>query len=140
MSKSNTTENDVVKAIFLGTDPSWRDTAGQANFYLALHSADPGEAGTQTTSEISYGDYHRISIARSAGGWTVSGNSAKNAALAQFPVCSGGTATARYLSIGLGDTGVAGQIIYSGALNDELAISNLVQPTFNIESIVITED
>lgn len=39
MSKSNTTENDFVKMVFLGTDPSWRTggatstATGQARVY-----------------------------------------------------------------------------------------------------------
>lgn len=139
MAKGVTTKNDVVKAIFLGTDPAWRDIAGQANFYLALHTADPS-AGNQSTSECAYTDYARVPVARTAGGWTVAANESENAATLAFPVCAGLTTTARYLSIGLSDTGVAGQIIYSGQLNDELAISNLVQPTFNIGAIVVSED
>lgn len=143
MSKSNTTENDVVKAIFLGTDPSWRDIAGQPNFYLALHSANPDEAGIQTTSEVAYNGYARVQVVRTAGGWTVATNQAKNTAQAAFPVCGAGVdpqTTARYVSIGLGDTGVAGQIIYSGILNTALAISELTQPLFNALALVISED
>jgi hypothetical protein len=140
MSKSNTTENDFMKAVFLGVDPAWRDASGQPNVYVALHTADPTEGGTQTTSECSYDSYARVAVARSAAGWTVSGNSATNFAKVEFLTCSGGTSTARYFSIGLGDTGVAGQILYSGQLNDELAISNLVQPIFNATSLTITED
>lgn len=40
MSLSNIAENDFLKCLLQGTDPSWR--AG-ATFYLALHSSDPGE-------------------------------------------------------------------------------------------------
>ena len=140
MSKSNTTENDMIKVIFLGTDPSWRDTGGQANLYLALHSGDPGEGGTQTSSEVAYTGYLRVAIARTAGGWTVSGNQASNTALAQFPKCTALTDTARYVSIGLGDTGASGQIIYSGILSSELAISANIQPQFAIASLVVQED
>lgn len=66
MSKSNTTENDVLKAILQGTDPSWR--AG-ANLYLALYTADPGEAGTAITNETAYTNYARQTIVK-ATGWT----------------------------------------------------------------------
>jgi hypothetical protein len=140
MSKSNTTENDVIKLIFLGTDPSWRDISGQANFYLALHTADPTESGIQTNSEVAYTSYARVPVARTAGGWTVAGNQASNAAQLQFPKCTGLTTTARYVSIGLGDTGVGGQIIYSGQLSSDLDISNNIQPQFASPNLVITED
>ena len=140
MSKSDTTENDFIKAVFAGTDPSWRATAGQANLYLALHSSDPGEAGIQTTNEVVYTGYGRVPVVRSGSGWTVSGDHASNTALAQFPVCAGGSVVATHVSIGLGDTGAGGQILYSGALNDPLAISNLIQPQFAIGALVVTED
>lgn len=83
MSKSNTTENDVLKAVLQGTDPSWR--AG-ANLYLALYTADPGEAGTATTSETAYTNYARQTIVK-ATDWTDGGSSFTNAALIQFPQC-----------------------------------------------------
>jgi hypothetical protein len=142
MSKSNTTRNDVMKAAFLGTDPSWRDIAGQANFYLALHTADPGAVGNQTTFEVSYTGYARVPVLRTAGGWTVSGNQAVNAVNpVQFPTCTGpgDNVTIRYVSIGLGDTGVAGQIIYSGQLTEERIITNGIQPQFAGGALAVTE-
>ena len=86
MSKSNTTENDVLKMILQGTDPSWR--AG-ANQYLALYTADPGEAGTAVTSEATYTSYARVAVAK-ATAWTDGGSSFSNTALVQFPKCTGG--------------------------------------------------
>ena len=38
MSLSNNAENDFLKCLLQGTDPSWR--AG-ATLYLSLHSSDP---------------------------------------------------------------------------------------------------
>ncbi len=142
MSKGNTTENDVIKAIFLGTDPSWRDTAGQANLYLALHTADPTDAGTQATSEVSYTSYARVLVVRTAGGWNVSGNQASNTAAAQFPTATGPAddVMARYVSIGLTTHPTAGQIIYSGQLTEERRITNGIQPQFAIGALVVTED
>ena len=85
-----------------------------------------------------------MAVARTAGGWTVATNTAKNTAQAAFPVCGTGVGgvqdTARYVSIGLGNTGVPGQIIYSGLLNTALAISELVQPLFNPLALTISED
>lgn len=140
MSKSNACENDVIKLMFLGTDPAWRDAVGQPDLYLALHSADPTDAGTQTSSEIVYTSYLRVAVARTAGGWVVAGNQASNTALLQFPKCTGLVDTARYVSIGLSDTGIAGQILYSGQLTSDLAVSTNIQPQFAIASLVVTED
>jgi hypothetical protein len=136
VSKGNTTETDVLELIFKATALSWN---ANTNLYIALHTADPGEAGSQTTSEASYASYARVTVARSGAGWNVSAGSASNAALIQFPQCTGGSETLTYVSIGTASSG-AGQILYSGALNASLAVSNLIQPQFSIGALVITED
>lgn len=136
MSKSNTTENDLLEYVFKATNFSWD---ANTNLYIALHTADPGEGGSQTTSEATYTNYARVTVARSGSGWTVSGNQASNAALIQFPQCAGGSNTITHVSIGTASSG-AGQILYSGALNASLSVSNLIQPQFAIGALVITED
>lgn len=135
MSASNTTENDLVLYIFDSTAPSW---AGNANFYVRLHSADPGEAGTATTNEISYTGYDGVAVSRTTG-FTISGNEASNAALLQFPLCTGGSATATYFSVCTTQNG-AGQIIVSGALSASLSISNGIQPQFNSGELDVVID
>ena len=135
MSKSNTTENDVLKAILQGTDPSWR--AG-ANLYLALYTADPGEAGTATTNEATYTGYARITLVKSTA-WTDGGSTFSNAALLQFPQCTGGTNTITHVAIVTTPSG-AGQILYSGALNASLNVANLIQPQFGIGNLQVQED
>lgn len=114
-----------------------------ANLYLALHTADPGEAGDQTTNEVVVGDYAsyaRIAVARDNSGFTVSGNQSTNAALLQFPQCTGGAgATITHISIGTSSSG-AGQIIASGALTAPLNVSNLIQPQFAASALTYTED
>ena len=136
MSKSNTTENDFMLYTFNGTAISWN---GNSNLYIALHTADPGEAGTQTTSEATYTSYARVTVARTSGGFTVAGNQASNTALVQFPQCTGGTNTITHVSVGTASSG-AGQILYSGALTSSLSISSGIQPQFSIGALVITED
>jgi hypothetical protein len=136
MSKGNTTETDVLLSIFNATAFSWN---ANTDLYLALHTGDPGESGTQSTSEANYTSYSRVTVSRNAGGFTVSGNSASNTALAQFPQCTGGTSLVNYVSIGTAASG-AGQILYSGALNASLAVSNLIQPQFAPGALVTQED
>ena len=135
MSKSNTTENDAIKFFFQGIAfPSYG-----SNLYLALHTADPGEAGDQTTNEATYTSYARVAVSRDSGGWSVSGSLAQNQALVQFPQCTGGSETITHVSIGTASSG-AGQILYSGALTAPLAVSNLIQPQFAASALQITED
>jgi len=136
MSKSNATENDVLALVFKATALPWD---ANTDLFLALHTADPGEAGNQTTSEATYTSYARVTVARSAVGWTVTGNTAVNAALLQFPQCTGGTNTLTHVSIGTATSGT-GQILYSGALNSSLAVSNLIQPQFAAGALSIVED
>jgi len=79
MSKGNTWENDLLKLIFNAT--AIANIAANAasspltNLYVSLHTADPGEAGDQTTSEATYTSYARVAVARTSGGFTVTGNS-----------------------------------------------------------------
>lgn len=135
MSKSNTTENDILKMILQGTDPTWR--AG-ATAYVALHTADPGDAGTAVTSEATYTSYARVAITK-ATSWTDSGSSFSNAGIIQFPKCTGGTNDVTHFSIVTTASG-AGQILYSGELSSTLSVSNNVQPQFGIGELVVTED
>lgn len=135
MSKGNTTENDLMKFMFNGTAmPSYG-----ANLYLSLHTADPGEAGDQTTNEATYTGYARVGVARDNTGWVVSGNQSSNDDLLQFPQCTGGSNTITHVAIGTASSG-AGQILYSGALNASIAVSNLIQPQFSAAALQITED
>lgn len=135
MSKSNTTENDILQAVLQGNDPAWR---AWANLYLALYTADPWEAGTATTSETAYTNYARQTIVK-ATGWTDGGSSFTNADLIQFPQCGVTGATLTHVAIVTTASG-AWQILYSGALNSSLAVANLIQPQFAIWSLQIVED
>lgn len=135
MSASNTTENDLANYIFDSAAPSW---AGNADFFVRLHSADPADAGTAVTNEISYTGYDGVAISRTTG-FSISGNTASNAALLQFPLCSGGSATATHFSICTTQNG-AGQIIVSGALTSSLSISNGIQPQFNTGELDVVID
>jgi len=143
MSKANSTENALLLLLFNAT--TWdliaeNDTTSPAtNLYIALHTSDPGEAGAQNTNETAYTNYARVAVARSGAGWTVTGSSAVNAALIQFPQCGASGATVTHVSIGTASSG-AGTILYSGALNSSLAVSNLILPQFTASSLSVTED
>jgi hypothetical protein len=136
MSKSSTTENDMLKCVLQGTDPSWR--AG-ATLYLALYTDDPGDAGTAITNETAYTNYARQAITK-ATGWTDNGSSFANAALIQFPVCGASAGNPLSHCAIVTTASGAGQILYSGELNDELAVATLVQPQFAIGALTVTED
>lgn len=136
MSKGNTTENDVLEYIFKDTAFSW-DAIG--NLYIALHTGDPGEGGTQATSECAFGSYARVAVARTGVGWSVSGNTASNAATISFPECTSGSETVTHVSIGTTSSGST-QILYSGALSASRAVSSGITLQFAAGALDITED
>ncbi len=107
MSMSNTSETGLLILLFknlawadIGDAAGLQPSATAGNFYVALHSADPTEAGDQSTSEISYTGYARVAVARGAG-FTVSGNTVSNAATVQFGECTAGTASVSWFTVGL---------------------------------------
>jgi hypothetical protein len=113
-------------------------TAGQ--FFVSLHTADPGEAGAQNTSEVSYTGYARVGINRAsgAGGFTVSGNTVSfGTNPTSFGACTAGSATATHFGIGTASSG-AGVLLYRGALSASIAISSGVTP--QISALTGTED
>ena len=136
MSFSNTAETAINTHIFVGTALPW---AANTDLWLALHTADPGEAGTAATSEAAYGSYARQAIARSGAGWTVTANEAKNAALIQFPECSSGSETITHVSITTAVSGTS-KILYSGALSASRSVSSGIQPQFAAAALTVTED
>lgn len=146
MSKSNTFENDLLQLIFnnvdiadVGDAGGLQNSATAGSLYIAFHTADPGEAGTATTSETAYTNYARQAVARSVVGWTVSGNSVTNAAQISFPECGVTGATLTYFSITTAVSG-ATKILYSGALSTPLAVSELITPLFAAGALTVTED
>ena len=142
---SNASEAALLDLLFLNTD--WanvgdagglQNSATAGSFFIALHSADPDEAGDQTTAEITYGaPYARVAVARSGAGWTRSVSTISNAALVQFAQCSSGSATATHFSIGTASSG-AGSIILRGELTSPLSISTGIQPQFAIGALTAT--
>lgn len=142
MPKSTTFSNDLVALIFNATAiANIADNAGASpliNLYLSLHTADPGVGGAQTTNETAYTNYARIAVARTVGGWTVASGAAENAALAQFAQCGASGATITHVAIGTSGAG-AGKVLYAGALNSPLAVSNGIQPQFAIGDLTVTE-
>jgi hypothetical protein len=142
MAKSVTTCNNLLKLLFNAT--AWAGIADNAasapytNLYISLHTADPGTGNNQTTNETSYTNYARVAVVRTNVGWTVSTNTAVNAALAQFPQCGATGATLTYVAIGTAATG-AGNVLYAGALNSALTVANGIQPQFSASALTVTE-
>lgn len=142
MSKSNAFENSLLKLIFNATAiANLADNAASSpltNLYVSLHTADPGEAGDQSTSEATYTSYARVAVLRTSGGWTVTNNSVSPVANIDFPNCTGGTNTITYFGVGTASTG-AGVLYYSGTVSPSISVSSGVTPRLTTSS-TITED
>lgn len=88
-------------------------TAG--NLYLSLHTAYPGNTGSQTTNEAAYGSYARVPVVRSAAEWTVATPQVTNANTITWPSCTSGSETETHWGIGTDSSG-AGHLLYSGVI------------------------
>lgn len=149
MSLGDTAESDVLKLVFQNTN--WAnvgDAAGlrgsttAGSFYISLATADPGETGTQLTNESGYTNYARVAVARSSGGWTLSGTAptqVANAAAVTFPACGVTGSTVTHFVIGRDSSG-AGEMTWYGPLAASLIINNGITPSFAINALVCTLD
>lgn len=143
MSKSAVFANDWLKLIFNAIPiAGLADNAASSpytNLYLALHSADPGEAGTQSTNEITYTGYARVALQRTPAGWTVTGGSVSPTVAVEFGEMTAGTpGVATYLSVGIASTGT-GKILYSGVITPSVNFNVGVVPRLRTTT-TITED
>jgi hypothetical protein len=142
MSKSNALETGILGLLFNATAfANIADNASASpltNLYASFHTADPGDAGDQTTSETTYTSYARVAVARTSGGWTVTGDTVVPVATILFPTCTGGTATLTHFGIGTAASG-AGVLLYYGTITPTLNVSTGIQPQLGTGT-TITED
>ena len=142
--KSDTFENDLLKLIFQATAianlAQNNATSPLTNLFFALHSADPGEGGTMATSEVAYTGYLRKAVARSTGGFTITGNSCALAADIDFAACTAGSVTATHFSVGVGGTaGAADKILSRGAISPTIAIAAGTIPRLPTGTVITEE-
>lgn len=138
--KGATFENDILKLIFQATGiANIADNAAASpltNLFVALHTADPTDAGTQSSSEIAYTGYARVGVLRTSGGWTVTASSVSPAANIDFGAMTAGVGgTVTNFSIGTLASG-AGKILYSGTVSPTIAVTTGVTPRIGTGSTV----
>lgn len=147
MSKSNYLENAILNLIFRAVAiANIADNAAASpltNLYWSLHTANPGEAGTQATSETSYGSYARQPVARTTGGMSAATTGTTSpAANVVFPAASSPALptvqSITYAGIGQAVSG-ATNLFYSGPVTPNINVSTGVQPILTTASAV-TED
>jgi hypothetical protein len=123
----------------VGDATGLRGSTAAGVFWISLHTASPGEAGNQTTSETAYTNYARQDEARDTTQWTVTGNTADNDNAIGFP--TGGATGATLTDFGLGSavSGV-GNLFLFGALTSSIAVSSGITPSFAAGALDITAD
>lgn len=146
MSKSDFWENALLLLVLqnanvanIGDATGLRGSTAAGSLWVSLHTADPGETGTQATNEISYTGYARVAVARSASGFTVSGNTGQFVSNVEFGACTGGSGTATHWALGIASTGTT-SVLYKSALSPSIAVSVGVTPRINAGVNFVTED
>lgn len=137
MSKSAYFENAVLKLALtaVAIDGIAENDASSpiTNIVVALHTADPGSAGLQSTNEIVYTGYVRKLTPRDATGWLVSGSNAYPVAAIEFgEMTAGPGGIATHASLGDGSD----RILWSGPLTPNISVVNGVKPRLTTASIV----
>lgn len=135
MSKSNAFENSLLLLVFnntniasIGDATGLRGSTVVGSLHLSLHTADPGEAGTQATNEIAYTGYARQAVARTSGNFAVSGAVMSLNVNVDFPEMTGGAGgTVTFFGIGT-DLSGAGVLLYSGSTDPDPVVATGVTP------------
>lgn len=146
MSASNDFENKLWLLLFnnttlanIGDATGLVGSTGAGSTQLALSTGTLADTDTLlTSSEATYTGYARQTQARSSGGWTVSNNSASNAALIQFGNDTSGTNTIH--SVGLGFLATGDNIRLWAILTADLVVNAGVNPQFAIGACAWTID
>jgi hypothetical protein len=146
MSATNVLENGLLSLLFenanyanVGDATGLRGSTTAGVFYISLATADPGETGTQTTSETNYTSYARVSVVRSTAGWTVASGVVDNDSAITFPAATGGSSTVTHFGVG-SDTSGTGNLFLKGALAASLAVSSGITPNFAAGALDVSLD
>jgi hypothetical protein len=131
MSISNTTETAILRLIYQAV--AWANYADNAasspetNIVVALHTADPADTGTMSTSEAAYTSYARVNVARTSGGWAESSGTVTPVANIDFPAGTGGSGTVTHFSTGKSGGGAAA-ILWKGTVSPNIVTGNGITP------------
>jgi hypothetical protein len=136
---SDVAENALLDILF--TAVAWANIADNASsspitiVAWALHTGDPGDAGTQATSEAAYTSYARETPARSTSGHTITTNSMSPAANVDFTAGTGGSGTASHFSVGKTISGATDQW-FAGTVTPNIVMGDGVTPRLTTASTV----
>lgn len=137
--KTTTYANEILALIFNGTailDLAENDSSAPVTVLtVALHTSSPGVAGTQSTNEIAYTGYSRVSVDRADTAWLVSGGAAYPINPIDFgEMTAGAGGTVTHWSVG---TGAANKMLYFGTVSPNVNVINGVIPRLTAASSIV---
>lgn len=142
-SKTNAFETDILGLIFnntalanIGNAGGLQPSGAAGSLFIALFTANPSDSAAGT--EATFGGYARQAVARTAGGWTIVGNNASNAAAVTFPECTSGSETITGFGIMTAVTG--GDLLFWSDVDTSRAVATGVTLEFAIGAIDVNED
>jgi hypothetical protein len=142
MAISGATETAIMALVFNATAwANYADNAAsvpQTNISIALHTADPATGGNQSTSEVAYTSYARASVARTTGGWSISGVGPANCSPVSnitFPAGTGGSGTVTNFSTGKTGGGTT-PILWSGTVTPSISTGSGVTPVLTTATVI----
>ena len=144
--KTDAWEAALIDLLFLNTacalvgDASGlQPSATAGSLYLSAHTADPGEAGDQTTSECAYTSYARVAVARSGAGWARTLGVIANVASIAFPACTASPGSP-ITHIGIGcSSSAAGKLLYRIDLGSPVTVTVDAIPTIAVGLLTVGE-
>jgi hypothetical protein len=142
MSVATVSETAILQLVFNAT--AWAGyaanaaTAPETNIAVALHTADPGAAGTLATNEATYTGYQRVLVPRDGTHWPVTGANpasvSPNAPI-NFPMGTGGAGVVSFFSTG--HSGVGAQpILWSGTVTPSLSCGINLAPSLTTATTI----
>lgn len=132
----STYERDNRLAMFRGTT----HPAVPTNFYISLHSADPGVTGA---SELSGNAYARVAVSPATGSWTAPATNGavreiSNAGVITFPTATGSNWTTA-THFGVWDASTTGNFIRGNTLTTSKTVTVGDTASFAIGALVLNE-
>lgn len=152
LAKTRAFREDWLKFVFHGLQPpclvlasgSWPPASAITSLYVSFHTASPGEAGSQSTNEATYGGYARVAVARSSAGWTIDEPTTgdwrcRNAAIIEgVDRTDVGSQDLTHVGIGSAASG-SGSLLYFAPLPATLTITQGTRPQIGLNRLTIKE-
>lgn len=110
-----------------------------SNFYVSMHSGDPGLTGA---SELSGGGYARVAVSAATGSWSAPATNGSSREITNSGAITFPTATADWTSathFGIWDASSAGNFIRGGALAASKTVQNGDTLSFAAGALAIDE-